>query len=189
MKKVDGFWWPDWAEEAEKRADKGHLLENLYNALEYVENFGVAIDGGAHIGIYTRILAEKFDIVNAFEPDPDNFECLLANTDDLDNVFCINMALGPEQYCDVIRTKASVSTEMIAGGAIPMIPLRISADFVKLDIEGYEYSVLENYLKEDRQKTVFMVEEKGKGPSCDPLFDDFKRISVGRPDFVYIKDI
>jgi FkbM family methyltransferase len=40
----------------------------------YIDNWKLAIDGGAHVGNWSRMMAEQFDRVLAFEPAPDNAE-------------------------------------------------------------------------------------------------------------------
>jgi hypothetical protein len=49
-------------------------------AMPYVKKWRVAIDCGAHVGIFTRRMEERFEEVYAFEPQADNFRCLAQNT-------------------------------------------------------------------------------------------------------------
>jgi len=54
---------------------------------------GVAFDIGANFGIYTKILATKFQDVYAFEPDPSNMFVLQENIKE-PNVHFVRAALG-----------------------------------------------------------------------------------------------
>ena len=40
------------------------------NIIKHIPNFDVALDVGAHVGIWTRRLTHKFKTVVAFEPVP-----------------------------------------------------------------------------------------------------------------------
>lgn len=55
---------------------------------------GVALDVGAHVGTFTRIMAKKFSAVYAFEPHPDNFAKLVEAMSDLPNVIPIRAAIS-----------------------------------------------------------------------------------------------
>ena len=46
-----------------------YTLDHLRGALAHVKQFRVAVDGGAHRGIWTRELCAKFKLVVAFEPN------------------------------------------------------------------------------------------------------------------------
>jgi FkbM family methyltransferase len=65
--------------------------------LEKIQKFpnnqpGLALDIGANHGMYTKLLAEKFQLVYAVEPHPDNFRLLSEKA--ISNVTYINMAIG-----------------------------------------------------------------------------------------------
>ncbi len=55
---------------------------------------GVAIDVGAHIGYYSRLLSPLVDTVYAFEPDPTNYAFLVKNVKHCANVIPVNMAIS-----------------------------------------------------------------------------------------------
>ena len=69
---------------------------NLLKALEFCSKHGTVIDGGAHIGSWSVYLADVFDTVLSFEPLKANYDCLVKNTKDLDNVETYQKALGDE---------------------------------------------------------------------------------------------
>ena len=87
MKEVNGLWLPD---SDTHFAGFDYELGTRRVALGLTKQRRVALDVGAHVGIWTRHLAEEFDTVWAMEPNPENFDCLTRNTDDLDNVVLRN---------------------------------------------------------------------------------------------------
>jgi FkbM family methyltransferase len=126
-------------------------------ALAYVKDFTLAIDGGAHIGTRAIPLAERFTQVLAFEPDPENLECLRLNTAKRGNILTSDYALGeragkqlllsnttntgmnhilpaqeptPDHFVHSVNTLAIDSLDLFDVGLI------------KLDLEGYELFAL-----------------------------------------------
>ena len=57
----DNWWWRE-----------GYENKQFLETMKHVPNKGVAIDVGAHVGIWTRRLAKIFTKVHAFEPVPDH---------------------------------------------------------------------------------------------------------------------
>lgn len=57
------------------------------------KQFGLALDVGANHGIYTDLLAGKFEEVFAFEPDPNNMKVLLERSH-ASNVLYMESAIG-----------------------------------------------------------------------------------------------
>ena len=47
--------------------------------MRWCKAFDLAIDGGANIGSWTLLLAEKFSVVQSFEPNHEAFICLQQN--------------------------------------------------------------------------------------------------------------
>jgi len=74
----------------------GFQLDHLQQALGFVTDFRVAVDGGAHVGSWALKMAEVFDEVIAFEPAEDTFECLNENVWKSTNVSPFCAALGAE---------------------------------------------------------------------------------------------
>lgn len=133
-----------------------YQLENLEAALSYVTQFTVAIDAGAHVGTWSRVMATRFEKVLSFEPSPDTFECLRWNLiqADLTNVRPIQAALGsqPGSVTMAIDAENTVRANTGAryvrpGGTIPVITVDSLAltdlGFLKLDIEGSEPMAIE----------------------------------------------
>lgn len=63
----------------ELKDDGTYQASHLHAALAYVTDFSCAIDGGAHIGTWSKIMSGRFQQVIAVEPSPDTFEALLWN--------------------------------------------------------------------------------------------------------------
>lgn len=63
-------------------------VETLHRVIELdvIEDYRVAIDGGAHVGTWSALMAVHFRRVIAFEPNPPTYEMLAGNTKDLGNV-------------------------------------------------------------------------------------------------------
>lgn len=181
---------------------KDHLLE----AFKHVKNWRLAIDVGAHVGFWTRDMAERFDAVFAFEPAEDTFACLKKNTRDLDNVMCSNSAVGDEKgYCVVCsdkRTNTGSTFIRKASEGVSMITLDglkfPFCDFLKVDVEGFELQVLQGAEKliEEHEPVVIMECDKlfshkrygvSKHASIDYLLErGYREVARMRPDRVFV---
>ena len=190
MQKVGEFWLPDedlryhWHRlfKAGKRrrkvkqryADgKGPKYDDIKTALTHVQGTEVAIDGGANVGAYSRAMARHFDRVHAFEPAPDTFAALSRNLGEwglADRVSAYNAAISDRHEnvsLGLPRGSRSVSRYITGPGDIPTMlidDLELAVvDFIKLDLEGYEYRALlgaQDTLK--RCRPIVMFEDKGK---------------------------
>jgi len=165
MKKVGDFWVPDidlrrWAKWGKMRRKTleyygqgaGAKIDDIREALSVIGRGRVAIDGGANVGAYTRVILDQFDIVHAFEPAPDTFEALKRNIHDWgfkDRVHLYQAALSDKE--DMVRLQGkfghrSVTRRIVGKGDIRAMPIDSldlqELDFLKLDLEGYEYRAL-----------------------------------------------
>lgn len=146
-----------------------HDVHHLQEGLKFVEKRRLAIDVGAHRGIWTKILCDEFDEVWAFEPVP----LLAEKIDSRARVF--RMALGGMNLEEVMIRPGHQNTGQ--GYVVPVkqgvdwprtsiqaldtfTPLTV--DFLKIDVEGYELFVLQGALGTiNRCKPVIMLEENG----------------------------
>jgi FkbM family methyltransferase len=161
----------------------GFQKEHLDEAFKHVKRWRVAIDVGAHVGFWTRDMAEKFDMVFAFEPAQDTYECLIKNTSDLENVFCTQSAIGEEVGCCVVKDGklGNTGSRFVrkANEGVTMLTLDSlkfpHCDFLKVDVEGYELQVLRGAeaLIEEHHPVVIM--------ECDKRFSP-QRYGVGRDE-------
>jgi FkbM family methyltransferase len=152
--------------------------DRLAAAYAACSKFDVAVDVGAHIGLVSRQLADQFGHVWAFEPIPENYECLVANTQGR-GVDLFNMALGNRrgQVTLNCRGKKSVSwtsslvpddgTDRARQCVVSCMPLdawefdKYGVDFIKIDVEGWEHEVIKGAAATIRRwHPVLMIEEK-----------------------------
>ena len=173
-----GWWFPDedthFSEMLDKNIAKGNLP--VYQqpvrdrSLRFVENFGVALDIGANVGLWSRDLCGRFSRVIAFEPVPQFRECLIKNvpTENLEVRAC---ALGEQDtMIDMIVTEGNtghshVDAASTGAGSIPMYRLDSLGfdciDYCKIDCEGYELIILRGGEQTFREhKPIMVVEQK-----------------------------
>jgi FkbM family methyltransferase len=127
---------------------------HLQVAFDYVRNFRVAVDVGAHVGFWTYDMAQKFKEVHSFEPAVDTFECLEKNVGDMPNVKIYNFALGHKEEKAELCTDANLKRRDNSGArfvmpgrghttirALDSFPWE-HLDLLKIDVEGFELAVL-----------------------------------------------
>lgn len=177
MKIAKGWAFPD-ADEfmlGQLKDDGTYQASHVHDALALVSDFSCAIDGGAHVGTWSRLLSPRFARVLAFEPSADTFEALTANmaTFACANVELNNLALGSTRGkvsmtldgrgAQLKNTGARYTTD---GGEVRRITIDSlalpSLGLLKLDVEGSEFAALlgarETLL---RCKPVVLFENKG----------------------------
>src|SRR5690606_13884953 len=153
MKQVHGWAFPD-ADEfmvREMHPDGSYQAGHLLAALAHVTDWSCAIDGGAHVGTWSRLMSEKFARVIAVEPSPDTYEALLVN---LSSFGCANVEAKPvavgaraglvrmgieDRAAALANTGARY---VVPGGSIPVETIDSwalpSLGLLKMDIEGSE---------------------------------------------------
>lgn len=178
MKIEKGWAFPD-ADEfmaSEIKADGTYQAAHLYAAMAHVKDFQIAVDGGAHVGTWSRLLAGFFGRVVACEPSPDTAEALEANmrTFACANVEIRRVALGATVgTVDMApldpRAEAMKNTGarfVQPGNSIPVeriddwnLP---ACGFIKLDVEGSEVAALRGALETLRRcRPIVLYENKG----------------------------
>jgi len=178
MYEKHSWWFPDqdthFVEMLDKNIRKG--FEPVYQepvrhkSLRYVKQKNVALDIGANIGLWSRDLTLHFAQVIAFEPVSDFRDCLIKNVAN-NNIDIRPYALGPEDTTiDMVVTNGNtghshVDNNTIGSGSIDMHKLDSlefdAVDYIKIDCEGYELSILqgaEQTIKKHRP--VIVVEQK-----------------------------
>ena len=143
--------------------------DNLSKALEFVDKRRVALDIGAHVGSWSNELSKTFDHIEAFEAADENYACLVKNISS-DKITIHNMAIGERDK----KVSMDESDPFNSGrhhvvldeGGIEMRSVDSfnyeNVDFIKMDIEGYEFFGLlgaEETLK--RCSPVVLIEQNG----------------------------
>lgn len=132
----------------------------------------VAVDVGAHIGLWSHWLVKRFAFVHAFEPLDDHAELFLENVKGR-NFNLHRVALG-EKYGAVSIKRYPENTgqahvDVDGSGDVVMLSLDSytalgDVDLVKVDVEGYELDVLKGAEKTLREcRPIVIVEQRG----CD----------------------
>ena len=156
-KLAHGWHWPDhekhlidWMDTTPPlvlNGRKSYQGQKQLLALKHCRSFHTAVDIGAHIGLWSFNLAQRFEVVHAFEPVAEHRECFAKNVR-ADEVVLHDCALGAaEAACDMQVTDGSSGDSKVAPGlsvamrTLDSFNLR-DVDFIKVDCEGYEENVL-----------------------------------------------
>lgn len=175
-----------WVEQ-EGRLD--HDQNMLPLILPFIPVGGIVIDAGAYIDDHTIAYARKVGAsgsVYAFEPNEKAYDCLVYNLNDLQNTIPANCGLGEtDGYSGMYFAPGNIGMTYLSGnGDTPIMTidgLKLSRlDFIKIDVEGYELSVLKGakkYIK--KYRPVMLIE----------LNDDtFKRSGIRRGEIFKFLD-
>jgi FkbM family methyltransferase len=178
MYQAHNWWFPDqdthFAGMLEKNIKKGGgpvYQEPVRKvSIGLCDRKGLALDIGANVGLWSQDLCKEFDQVIAFEPVADFRACLLKNVT-ATNFEVRACALGEsDTQINMIITAdntghSHVDTASIGAGSIPMYRLDSlnlpHIDYIKIDCEGYENTILrgakETILK---YRPIMVVEHK-----------------------------
>jgi len=136
-------------------------------AVGLCKRHSLALDVGAHVGLWSYNLSHAFNRVVAFEPVAGHRECFARNMQGRDNVELHGVALGKEPgSVSIFSEECNSGNSYIDGaGDIPMIALDslglTGVDFLKIDCEGYEENVIRGGEKTIRGSwPVIIVEQK-----------------------------
>jgi FkbM family methyltransferase len=151
VKRVNGWWLPSAEQHLVPflQRDGSYQARHRTEALSHVKRWRRAVDIGAHIGLWARELAERFDSVLAFEPVEAHRACFLRNVGAI-NVELSPFALGERPGLVAFDWDGkNTGHARVAEGIEGDIPMRTldeyeleDVDFVKVDAEGYEVKIL-----------------------------------------------
>ncbi len=173
MKKHKGWYLPDNDQEMVKHiTKKGYQYHARELSLSFVTEFNLAVDVGACIGLWTRYLGEAFKRVVAFEPSAENLPFLKLNTENL-NIEIRKHGLGSRHgIVNLVRdnptnpTNFQIHTDTMEGEKIEIvrlddIDLKESINYIKIDVEGYEFDVIQG-AKETllKDRPIITIEQK-----------------------------
>jgi len=165
---IEGFWWPEGSREEIRRL----ILDTVHDAqaaIDYVKGRHVCVQAGANVGCWPKWLSYQFDRVWTFEPEQDNWECLLRNVLET-NVYKYHAGLGATRGKMGLRLSSkNIGAHRLEGeGKIKVMTVdnlgldRCNA--LLLDVEGYELPVLKGSTHTlARHHPVVMVEDRGLG--------------------------
>jgi len=187
-----GIWLPDGDTHFTAHLDRGPMIEGAgtyqYNKFEAalalcpMDRRRTALDIGAHIWLWSRVMALHFATILAYEPVPEHIECFIRNLVIAPNnhpnarVSLFPVALGSEDG-DVLITRTldnSGNAHVTVNGHntnVVRVKMRrlddyvldhhVGIDFIKIDVEGAELGVIKGAKKYILQhKPVMLVEQK-----------------------------
>lgn len=140
--------------------------KDIEEALKHVKNFGLAVDVGAHRGIITSLLCDRFENVTAIEPTDLAFSITK-------RAEVLHYAIGavPGRVAMQEGKHNTGQTHVVSGDGVPMFTLddlfspggrTDTVDFIKIDVEGMELDVLRGGERTIKAcKPVIMFEENG----------------------------
>lgn len=179
MKQIRGIWLPDDDRHFEEHILAGPEFEDagtyqfkkIEMALRVCSKRRVALDIGAHVGLWSRVLRRHFDEVLAFEPIVEYCECFIRNAR-ADNVILYQRAVSDRcGELEMRRVRDNSGNTYVAKhgetATRKVHSIRIDdecfkdVDLIKIDVEGWEAVVL-NGAEETirRDKPVVIVEQK-----------------------------
>lgn len=181
VKQVHGAWLPDREDylvrdiAASPRFAGGPSvqLKKYIRALPEVRQYRHAVDIGANIGLWTRVMAACFDKVTAFEPNLETHEAFWLNVKQRGS-FDGRVKLHP---CGLSNEPGTLklNTELRSTGFTRVDPegnteieVRTldsfgleDVDLIKIDVEGWEHNVVKGGVETIRRcKPVMIVEQK-----------------------------
>jgi FkbM family methyltransferase len=149
-------------------------------SIPLIRNFRVAVDVGAHVGLWARVFARMFAHVDCFEPVLAHVDCLVRNIDhaDLMHVSVHPQALGEAAGELTLSWRARntgithVVTPQAPNDRLITVPVRTldsyglnDVDYLKIDVEGFEANVIKGGEATIRKcRPVIMVEQKPGNP-------------------------
>lgn len=178
MKEFGGWYFPDheahligWMKKVNEVVGgrQRYQGKKIDASLQACKSFRTAVDVGAHIGLWSYYLAEKFDTLHAFEPVEEHRQCFEKNVP-FANVQLHAMALGNStDSISIFTSPTSSGDSWVSGpGEIPRRKLDDleleNVDFIKVDCEGGELLVLkgaEQLILRDRP-TICVEQKPGR---------------------------
>jgi len=158
-------------------------------AMEYVRSRRHFVDVGAHVGLWSWVMARDSVTVTSFEPMPEHCQCWAENMKHCSNARLQPYALGAEQGrvrvktrtpgssgdtgVDPIAERSSLRATIQEDGHLAELRTLDSfdlqdVDFIKIDCEGYELYVLQGAVETIlKWKPCLIVEQKPETGMAD----------------------
>lgn len=176
------------------------LLEIFENTYGVEELYPAVADIGANIGIFSVYYARRFPgaSIEAFEPEPNNFNLLKKNTAPYRNITCHNVAVGSQSgkmtlyldkknlgrhsfYRGWVREKGEIT--------VSVQPLGKLYDLIKMDTEGAEYDILKTI--PDCKKLVMEihdVQDQSRTELISRLSKSFRVSDLGGNVYSFVRE-
>ena len=136
--------------------------EHRDTALFYVNNWRNCIDIGSNVGMWTRELATRFKKVYCFEPNTNFIECFNKNITE-NNVKLFQYGLSDMEHTASQIKQSTILSEYpgnVMCKTLDSFNLK-DIDFIKIDVDGFEYKVLRGAVKTIRNcSPVINIEMK-----------------------------
>lgn len=182
MQKIGEFWVPDVDARPGENLEKsrrgfegraGIQIAHLERALELVPGRELAIDGGANVGAWTRLMAKHFRRVHSFEPNPEVVACLARNVEEwgaADVATVHPKGLSDRREFVAMGTKEGARTvtgRIVGQGDIECVTIDSldldACSLLKLDLEGYEAQALAGAAGTIRRYRPWILIENKRG--------------------------
>jgi FkbM family methyltransferase len=199
QKQVRGIWLPEAEEHLISHIEPGpdfagagtYQLHKFQAAFPYIKNFRHAVDIGAHVGLWSRVLARCFARLTAFEPIEEHRACFNRNVHQGQGCEIELLPFALTNSEEVLRF--AISPESTGGthvkqeenGAGPEVVARTldsfalaPIDFLKIDCEGYEYFILQGAEQTVRRDQPCIVVEQKPGKGSMYGLDDMEAVKL-----------
>ena len=183
--------WHWRSDDTDLKCFKGWKEENqLLNVLnKYLDKKDVMVQAGGNCGMQVDKFAKEFGMVYTFEPDPINFQCLVANLP-YSNVVKIQACVADaHKLLDVDFFVDDIGSIHVKKdqGKIPTFKiddLALSAcDLIQLDVEGYEGKVLEGAIETIIKYSPVITTETLQGVDYPDVIKIMNMLAYERVDF------
>lgn len=183
MQIVNKIYLPDGDTHFVKQIEKNPVIDGYgtYQYPKFMESLrrstrrGHAVDVGAHVGLWSRLLAREFKSLTAFEPTPEFADCFELNLANAGNVVFHRCAIGDRSGSltlskwapDIASARASENGDgfVVEMRTLDSFGLR-DVDFVKIDVDGWEVFAVKGAEQTIRRdKPVIAIEQKGYAKS------------------------
>ena len=138
--------------------------EHRTKALKYVTSWNNCIDIGSHVGMWTRELATRFKKVYCFEPNPLFIECFNKNITE-NNVELFQYGLSNMEHKASTNKQSTMLKDTdgeVVCKTLDSFNLK-NIDFIKIDVDGFEYKVLHGAMKTIRNNSPTINIELKRG--------------------------
>ena len=146
------------------------FLDDAYAAATTTAPAPTILDVGSHVGASALYFHARYPeaTIHAFEPDPDNFALLVANTRQVPGVVVHNLAVagsdghrtlwqGNESWTSSLEPRSGPRAVPVQAVRLDTVLERLgleTVDLLKLDVEGAEFDVISSCRRLDRYELI-----------------------------------